>query len=76
MDLNLFAKHIKQINKNKTEKEKILNYIQKKTGVILEESNITIKQKKITLNTSSVIYSKLIQKNIQGLLEEIGFVLN
>lgn len=75
MDESLFIKHLVQIKKQKNSKEEVINYIKEKTGIELEELNITVSKKQITFNISSTIKQKLHQKNINKVLEEKGYLV-
>lgn len=73
MDESLFVKHFLQIKKQKNSKDEIIAYIKEKTGIELEEGNITIAKKEILFQVSSVVKQKLFQKNINDVLNEKGF---
>jgi hypothetical protein len=73
MDESFFAKYALQIKKRNDSKDEIINYIKEKTGILLESETITLSQKKITFQISSVLKQKLFQKNIVKVLEEKGF---
>ncbi len=75
MDESLFIKHINQIKKRSNNKIEIILYIKEKTGIEVEEENISIKKKEITLNISSTIKQRLFQFKIKEELEKKGFVL-
>ncbi len=75
MDNNLFKKYSIQIDTQKKSKKEISSYIEEVTGICIEEKNITISKKTISLNLSSVQKSKLIQKDIQKKLSEKGYTL-
>jgi hypothetical protein len=75
MDNGLFKKYSVQIDTQKKSKKEISEYIQEVTNIYIEEKDITISKKIISLNLSSVQKSKLTQKNIQKLLSEKGYTL-
>ena len=75
MDEGLFTKHIKHIQKQNNIKKEILVYLLQKTGIHIKEKEITISKKEIILQTSSVKRTLLSQKNIQHILQEIGYTL-
>ena len=75
MDNNLFKKYSIQIDTQKKSKKEISSYIEEVTGIRIEEKNITISKKAVSLNLSSVQKSKLIQKDIQKKLSEKGYTL-
>lgn len=75
MDEGLFKKYSHQIQKRDTFKKEILSHIKNKTGVELEEKNITLTGKTIYIKTSSTVKQKLHQKNITKVLQEKGFIL-
>lgn len=74
MDGNLFKKYELRIKKNKKEKEDIVVLIKDTIGVNLEEKEITIKGKKITIQTSSTKRTLLITRNIKNILKEKGYL--
>lgn len=76
MDGNLFKKYEIRIEKNKKEKEEVLFLIEQTTKVRLEEKEITLEGKKVTIQTSSTKRSLLITRNIKTLLKEKGYTLN
>lgn len=75
MDNNLFKKYSIQIDTQKKSKKEISKYIQEITGVLIEEKDITVSKKIISLNLSSVQKSKVVQKNIQKILSEKGYTV-
>lgn len=75
MDLSLFQKHFAQINRQKNNKEEVINLIKEKTGIDLDESMITLSKKEVTLHLSSVMKHKLFQKNVEEVLKEKVFTL-
>jgi hypothetical protein len=75
MDQGLFKKHILQIQKNKDSKDEVLLYIQEATGIILKPEEITLSKKNVTVQTSSVKRSQLIQRKTKEILEEKGYSL-
>ncbi len=76
MDGNLFKKYELRIQKNKTEKEELLRYIQEKTNVVLQEGEVTIDNKKIKIQTSSTKKTFLQKNNIELFLKEKGYHLS
>jgi hypothetical protein len=74
MDEGLFKKYSIQVQKNKDVKEDLLVYIQEKTALILTQDEITISKKVVTIQTSSVKRSLLLQKKIKEVLLEKGYV--
>jgi hypothetical protein len=75
MDQGLFKKHILQIQKNKDSKDEVLLYIQEATGIILKPEEITLSKKNVTVQTSSVKRSQLIQRKTKEILEKKGYSL-
>ena len=75
MDLGLFKKYSAQIEKQSASKQELLTYIFEKTGISLSSEEILIVKKKITLQTSSVKKSKLLQKSLTSFLQEKGYTL-
>lgn len=73
MDQGLFRKHILQIQKVHDIKDDVCAYIQEKTGVTINKEEIMVTQKIVTIQTSSVKRSVLLQKNIKALLQEKGY---
>jgi hypothetical protein len=75
MDQGLFAKHIRNIQERTNTKQIIIDILTEKTGVTLEESEITLKKKTVTLTTSSVKKAALIQKGGKEVLLSQGYSL-
>jgi hypothetical protein len=75
MDQGLFKKYTIQIQKNKDIQEDIRLFILEKTNISIEEKELQITKKIITIQTSSVKKSLLIQKKIKNLLQEKGYLL-
>ncbi len=75
MDEGLFARHALQIGKQRDAKGELISSIKETTGISVEESEIVISKKQVTLHVSSVKKSKLLQKNLKGLLEAQGYTL-
>jgi hypothetical protein len=75
MDQGLFTKHIRHIHERTSAKQTIINSLIEKTGILLEESEITLKKKTISLTTSSVKKTALIQKGGKDLLLSLGYTL-
>ncbi len=73
MDTSLFAKYSTQIKNNQQEKKDLLTHIQTTIGISLQENEITIKEKNVSFNVSSVLRNILVQKNIQNILIEKGY---
>lgn len=77
MDNSLFEKYKKTIIKQNSEKEKIINIIKEKTGIILKEKQIVLEDnKKIKLFITSVQKNTLKLKNISEYLKEEGFIID
>ncbi len=75
MDKGLFGKYIHHIQKQKSNKEDICIYIKEKTGIELQDKEIQLTKKQITLHISSVLKQKLFQNNIEKFLQEKGYTL-
>lgn len=75
MDQGLFKKYTVQIQKNINIKEEVLMYIQEKVLVVLEQEEIAISKKNVTIQTSSVKRSLLLQRNIKEKLLEKGYTV-
>lgn len=75
MDNSLFAKYKQVVEKRDEDKEKIIDFVKEKTGVVLNYSEIVIDDKKITLNISSIKKSVLYKSKIGEILKELGFFL-
>lgn len=77
MDNSLFEKYEKAITKQTTEKEKIINLIKEKTGILLKDKQIVLEDnKKITLFITSIQKNTLKLKNINEYLKKEGFILS
>jgi hypothetical protein len=75
MNEGLFKKHIEQILLRESAKKKIIDTLKDKTGVELEYSEVSLAKKIITISTSSVKKSALLQKRSKKLLQELGYTL-
>ena len=75
MEEGLFKKHIQALQERSTAKEHIISNLLEKTGVCLEEEEITLSKKKITITTSSVKKTKLFQKKGKEILEALGYTI-
>ncbi|MBP6948470.1 MAG: hypothetical protein KBC41_01275 [Candidatus Pacebacteria bacterium] len=75
MDESFFLKYSLQIKKQKDSKEEVLLLIKEKTGILLDDSMITLLKKNITFSVSSVIKQKLFQKDVSGILKENGYTI-
>ena len=76
MEGSLFKKYEQRIQKNNTEKEELLRYIEEKTKVALLEGEISLANKKITIQTSSTKKAFLQKGNISSWLKEKGYTLS
>lgn len=76
MDQGLFTKHIKAIKERTSIKETIITSILERTGIALEESEITILKKTVSLSTSSVKKMALLRKNSKDVLNDLGYTLS
>ena len=72
MDEGLFGKYAKTVQIRKAYKQDILLCIQEKTGLVLQEKNIEVKNKEIKLVVSSLERSILHRKNIKEILKKKG----
>lgn len=75
MEGGLFKKYELRILKNKNEKQDLLKYIEEKTGVNLDEKEITIEGKKIKIQTTSTKRSLLNSRGLHLVVKEKGYVL-
>jgi hypothetical protein len=75
MDQGLFKKHILTIQALHDTQEEVRLYIQKETGIPLINDELRISKKVVTLQTSSVKRSLLLQKGIKTLLQKKGYSL-
>lgn len=75
MDQGLFAKHIRNIEERTSAKQIIIENIFEKTGVRLEEPELVLTKKNVTLSTSSVKKTALIQKGGKEILSSLGYNL-
>lgn len=73
MDQGLFKKHIINLQKIKDEKQEVLNLIKELSGVYLQDNEILVSKKNITIQTSSVKRSFLLQKKVKEFLKEKGY---
>jgi hypothetical protein len=76
MDEGLFAKHIASLTKRTDAKQEIISTIYKQTGILLEESQLTLEKKKITLSISSVVRAQLVTKKAQDALSSLGYTIS
>lgn len=75
MDESLFLKHVLQIKKQEKSKKEVLNCIEEITGILLNQEEIIVSKKNITIQTSSVKRSFLVQKKIQEKMKEKGYTV-
>jgi hypothetical protein len=75
MDEGLFARHALQIRKQQDAKRELILRIKETTGISIEESEIVVSKKQVTLHLSSVKKSKLLQKKVKEILETQGYTL-
>lgn len=75
MNEGLFKKHIQQILLRNNAKQKIILTIKEKTGIELEESEITLSKKVVIISTSSVKKASLLQRGSKDALNLIGYTL-
>lgn len=75
MEEGLFLKYKKTIQNKIDERGEICKEILEKTGIDMDVKNISIIKKEITINTSSVIKNKLIQKNIKNIIFKNGYIV-
>lgn len=75
MDQNLFKKHLIQIDKQKEHKHDVISLIETITGIQLEEQQVHITKKHITLSLSSVMQSKILTTKLKNGLQEKGYTL-
>lgn len=73
MDEGLFKKYTKTLQERDKAKESLIAIIKEKTGIVLNEEEINISKKEVTLFISSVKKTQLLRKNIKELLEAQGF---
>jgi hypothetical protein len=73
MDESLFLKHALQIKRQQSVKSDVIEQIKVCTGIELTNEEISVTKKIVTIQTSSVKRTFLIQKNIKGILEEKGY---
>lgn len=75
MNEGLFKKHIQQILLRTNIKQQIILSLKEKTGIEIDEEEITLSNKKITLSTSSVKKTVLLKKGIKEVLQTLGYTL-
>ncbi len=75
MDQGLFKKYSTQIKNNNDIKEQICILILEKTNITIDQKELHISKKIITIQTTSVKKAFLIQKNIKNILQEQGYIV-
>lgn len=75
MEQGLFARHIRNIKERENSKQEIITSIMNITGVLLNESEIQISKKKVSISTSSVKKTAVLQKGGKEALESLGYIL-
>lgn len=75
MNEGLFKKYTEQILSHLNTKQKIINTIKEKTNINLNDTEISIKGKTVSITLSSVKKSALLQKGGKEALESIGYTL-
>jgi hypothetical protein len=75
MEESLFKKHIQAVQERSTTKEKIITIILEKTGIQIQQEELSLLKKQITLSTSSVKKTKLFQRGIKEIVESLGYTL-
>ena len=75
MEKSLFEKHLSFVKKRKNNKEEILSFIKEKTGILLDEKEISLSKKEINLVVSSVKKARLIQKGAPEIIKQKGYTL-
>lgn len=75
MDQGLFSKHIRAITRRSDAKQDIITHIQTTTGIQLEESEISLTKKKVTLFVSSVKKAALTKRRCSEMLQTLGYTL-
>lgn len=75
MEQGLFARYIRNIKERENNKQEIITSIAQTTGVLLDESEIRISKKKISISTSSVKKTAILQKKGKEVLESLGYIL-
>ena len=75
MEEGLFHRYNNQIKKQKSEKFEVISIIKEISGIDLDEKSITVSNKEIKINTSSVLKQKIFQKKVSELLKQKGFIL-
>lgn len=75
MEKNLFIKHFLVVEKQKINKENIINIIKEESGIILNEDDFILLKKEITLQLTSVKRSMIMQKKVIEALKEKGYIL-
>lgn len=75
MEQGLFGKYIRNIKERENTKQEIITSIVNTTGVLLNESEISISKKKINISTSSVKKTAILQKKGKEVLEALGYTL-
>jgi len=73
MDQGLFGKYRREINTRKNTINEIIDCIKELTGVVLDPSEIVLKKKTISFQTSSVKKSILQTTKCKEILHQKGF---
>jgi hypothetical protein len=75
MDEGLFKKHILRVQIQKDSKEDILSLVLEKTMLTLSSEEVSLSKKVVTIQTSSVKRSLLLQRKIKEVLLEKGYAV-
>jgi hypothetical protein len=75
MDKGLFAKHINSLLTRSNTKQEIISLLLEKTGIHIEDSEISLSKKVVSLSTSSVKKTALLQKGCKDVLQGLGYTL-
>lgn len=75
MNEGLFKKYTEQIIVRAHSKQKIITAIKEKTGIALDELEISLTGKTVHISVSSVKKATLLQKGIKETLKLIGYNL-
>jgi len=75
MDQGLFRKYTLELNKRNNTLNEIIDCLKQETGVVLDPSEIILKKKIISFQTSSVKKSILQTMKCKELLQKKGFIV-
>lgn len=75
MDKHLFSKYQKQIDGNTIKKREIIDHLEEKTTLRLDERELHIEKRKVIITTTSAKKMFLKSRHAEDLLKEKGYNL-